>query len=824
MEYSLKNIAEIVSGQLLGADAMIHVVFTDSRNLVGLNQKDSLFAALSGKRQSGEHYINDLYQSGFRFFLCENQINFLEGASYILVEDCLKALQIFASFHRANYMLPVIGITGSNGKTIVKEWLFQLLHMQYQIARSPGSYNSQLGVPLSLLLIDKKPNLALIEAGISQPGEMANLQQMIKPDLVILTHLGPAHDEGFESFSQKIKEKLILANEADCLIYCRDNEVVSSEVAIYVKNHFIKTISWSIYGSASVSVSNITKKVDETEIQFIYKSSTFTFSIPFTDDASIENAITCICALIAVERLDAEMFLNFNQLTPITGRLEQKKAINNSLLINDSYNNDLHALNIALKFMDRQNPLLKKTVILSDMLESGVESEKLYTSINDLFCSHKIARLIGIGKIISQHKHCFSEQLEMIFYQSTQDYISNFNSRSVMNEIILLKGARKFHFENIILLLEKQSHQSVMEINLDSIINNLNVYKNQLAKNTKLMVMVKAFSYGSGSYELAKLLQHQRVDYLAVAYADEGVLLRNAGIVLPIMVMNATQESFKLMLDYDLEPTIYSLEMLKSLVDFHQKDQKDYAIHLEFETGMNRLGISEIDLDKILTILDDNEYIKIKSAFTHFASADDPLDDDFTKSQLDIFKEIHRKLSLHLKMHILSHAANTAGISRFNGFNLDMVRLGLGLHGIDPSGELQSQLLPVAKLKSVITQIKKIYKGSSIGYNRKTIAIKDFNMAIVALGYADGLNRLLSNRVGKLYINGVACEIVGNICMDMCMVDIGDMDIQPGAEVIVFENACQLKELAAQCQTISYEILTGISERITRVYIQNQQQ
>ncbi|MBI3233058.1 MAG: bifunctional UDP-N-acetylmuramoyl-tripeptide:D-alanyl-D-alanine ligase/alanine racemase [Bacteroidetes bacterium] len=820
MNYTLSNIASFVKGELHGQDVTISHVFTDSRQLPAAAPEQCLFVAISSPRQSGVGYISDLYAKGYRNFMVESLPTGMSDANYILVSNSLDALQLWAAHHRSQFRMPLIGITGSNGKTVVKEWLYQLLHKDFNIVRSPGSFNSQLGVPLSLLQIEKNHSLAIIEAGISKVHEMTKLQAMIKPDLMILTHMGTAHNEGFESYEQKVGEKLQLAEHADCLIYCKDDEVVSKLVSEFLASHFIKTYSWSAKYDATVSIYKIDKQADQTNIQFIYKSTTLSYTIPFTDEASIENSVTCICALLAIERLDLDILEAFSRLQPVSGRLEQKKAINNSLLINDSYSNDIHSLQSALNFVDRQNPLLNKTVILSDLLETGEQESTLYEKIHQLLVKHRITKLIGIGESFAKYAQLFTGIEPIYFYPSTDDYINHFSSRTISNEIILLKGARKFQFEKIVSLLEKQRHQTVLEIDLDAVVHNLNIYKERLAKNTKLMVMVKAFSYGSGSFELAKLLQHHRVDYLAVAYEDEGVMLRNAGITLPIMVMNASVKAFKLMLDFEIEPTIYSLEMLRSLVSFIQYTSKKIGVHLEFETGMNRLGISTDELDEVIAILQNHPQIDIKSAFTHMASADDATDDDFTQKQLLSFKEVHTKLCDALKKNILSHAANTAGITRFNGYNLGMARLGIGLHGIDPSAEIQDHLKPVSRLKSIVTQVRRVKKGESIGYNRKTKAEQDFNMAVVAIGYADGLNRMLSNRKCKLYINGVACDIVGNICMDMCMIDLGELNLHEGQEVIIFENVEQLQAMAQTCETIIYEILTGISERITRIYLQ----
>lgn len=822
MNYKLSDIALWVDGVLHGKDQQVSFIFTDSRNTEGLDRESALFVAIVGPKRQGSSYIPDLIQQGFKLFITEVAPVTSADVSYIITSNPLEALQKIAAHHRSQFRFPIIGITGSNGKTMVKEWIWQLLKKDFNIIRSPGSFNSQLGVPLSLLSCEKSHQLGLFEAGISQPGEMEKLEQMIHPDLVILNHIGPAHDEGFVDRRSKILEKLKLASRADYLIYSADDPMVVSLVKTFAESHYIKTLSFSFKQPAGIYIHQVKRETDRSILNFIYKSSSHSISIPFTDDASVENAAACLAALIALERLDPEHMQSFLHLQPVSGRLEQLKGKNDCILINDSYNSDLHSFRAALSFLNHQNPDLRKTVILSDMEELGIPTQALYPKISELLLATGISRLIGIGPEICQVQQLFTSIPESAFYTNTDSFISNFNSKDFHHEIILIKGARRFRFEEITELLRKQNHLTKLEINLTAVTHNLNIYRQLLPRNTKLMVMVKAFSYGSGSFELARLLQYCGVDYLAVAYPDEGIELRKAGITTPIMIMNAEPESARLLQDYQLEPVIYSSKQLLRFIHYFQNLPQTLKAHLEFETGMNRLGISDFLLDDMLSILQKNRSkITIQSAFTHLASSEDVEEDTHTAAQIKLYKAMYAKTCAALNYPILSHVANSAGIARFNGFECNMARLGLGLHGIDPSNTIQDSLEPVSTLKTYISQIKSIHAGASVGYNRSFIATNDMQIGVIGIGYADGLRRALGNGIGGVYIQGVFCPIVGKICMDMCMVDLGTLIVSEGEEVVVFENSKHILAMAEACETNPYEILTGISERISRIYIQN---
>jgi alanine racemase len=817
---SISEIAQLCNGEWIsqGAETPIYEIATDSRKVTEQQASSLLFIAFAGHNHDAHQYIHELYKQGVRNFLVEKKIEALPEANIIWVNSTLQALQRIAAAHRKKFHLPVIGITGSNGKTIVKEWLFTLLKNDFRIVRSPGSYNSQLGTALSLLQIEKEDGLALIEAGISKPNEMELQAAMIQPDLVVLTHFGSAHDEGFENRTQKLQEKLKLAMGADVLVYGKDDAETEAQVNEFVKNNYIKTISWSRSKHATLQVTDVKKNDTTSKLTIIYKSTPLQLTLPFKDDASIENALTCLCVMLALERVDEDHLASFMHLAPVAMRMQMKEGMNGCIIINDSYSSDLHSLQTALAFLEQQNPRLKKTVILSDLLESGLPHQQLYSKVAALLKQKDIYKFIGVGKEIGEVLQHIQFPLQQVF-ATTDALINHIDTSTIADEIILVKGARRFAFDKVSSMLEQQVHQTQLHINLDAVVHNLNVYKSKIPRGCKLMAMVKAFSYGSGSYELAKILQHQRVDYLSVAYADEGVALRRAGIQLPIMVMNPEPQSFRQIIDFGLEPEIYSFDLLNQYIQALQQSSKAApAIHIEFDTGMKRLGFEAVDVDPLLALLLQYPLIRVASVFSHLAASDEAKYDDFTQQQIELFKQITQLFCAAFPYKILRHIANSAGISRFPDAAFDLVRLGLGLQGIDPADTIQDALIPVASLKSVVSQIKYIKQGESIGYSRKAMADKDMRIAIVAIGYADGLNRLLSNRNGKVYIQGKACQIVGNVCMDMCMVDIENEDVKTGDEVIIFNDASSLKAIATACQTIPYEILTSVSGRVKRVY------
>jgi len=842
---------------------IIRDLLIDSRLLI--HPDHCLFVALASERNDGHRYIGELYEKGVRAFLVSEKWMdrpgtsdegrktedpcVWSGAVFITVEDTLEALQALGAWHRGRFAYPVIGITGSNGKTIVKEWLFQLLGSHRRIIRSPKSYNSQVGVPLSVWRMDETHEMALFEAGISRPGEMEKLEKIIRPGIGIFTNIGPAHDEFFENRRQKVQEKLKLFANAKVLVYCADHPLVS-ECLRDPAYAGLRTFTWGRGNDANLMIGDIDRKGGQSEITASCDSNEIRITIPFTDDASIENAIHCLAAIIVLEMPQPlapageweriTRYTNaFASLVPIAMRLELNEAVNHCSLINDSYNSDVNSLSIALDFLNQQNQHLKKTVILSDILQSGREKSELYRDIAAMMETRGISRIIGIGRDMVKYGGVFP--MSKAFFATTDEFLRHFPVSSFRDETILVKGARLFEFEKIIQVLQQKAHETVMEINLDALVHNLNHYRATLPAGTKTMAMVKAFSYGSGSFEIANELQFHRVDYLAVAYADEGVELRKAGIRLPVMVMSPEEQSLDILLKYNLEPEIYNLHILRLLEETIARNQtsilQEVRIHIKLDTGMHRLGFSEEELAPLLERLTANPALRVQSVFSHLAASEDPSEDDFSSHQIARFRTMSDRIREVLDYPVLLHILNSAGITRFPEARFDMVRLGIGLYGVGSSPAEQAMLRNVSTLKSVITQIKRIPAGDTIGYNRKGKAEHDMVLAVVPVGYADGLDRRLSNGRGRMYVNGRPAPIIGNICMDLTMIDITHPpapslpagrggrrpgwvlpDIREGDEVVIFGDRHPVGEMAEAIGTIPYEVLTGISRRVKRIY------
>ncbi|HSZ24291.1 MAG TPA: bifunctional UDP-N-acetylmuramoyl-tripeptide:D-alanyl-D-alanine ligase/alanine racemase [Cytophagaceae bacterium] len=811
------QITAIAEAKLLSfhTDNPIHYLLLDSRKII--SPGNTLFFAIKGIRHNGHQFIPSLYAKGIRYFIVEETTNIdfsvLPEASIWRVSNSITALQKIVIYHRNLFQLPVIGITGSNGKTIVKEWLSQLLNRDYKIVKNPKSYNSQIGVPLSVWEINDHHTLGIFEAGISQPNEMQHLEKIIQPTIGLFTNIGPAHDEGFKNEEEKIKEKLILFKKSSIVFYRKDyptlHEILSE--ANY------KTFSWSTKEKADIQIVHLEKGKNSVEIKFLYLENTFRLLLPFSDEASIENCLHCICLLMYLHLPIPEIQNRINMLHPVAMRLELKEGINGCYIIDDTYNNDLSGLTMAVNFLEQQKQRTKKTIILSDLLESGVEETQLYHFIAKMLKEKGISKMIGIGQTISKNKLSF-EKIPSEFYQNTTEFLSSLALRDFSNEIILVKGARVFSFEKIVHVFQQKIHGTILEINLDALAHNLNFYRSQLKSGTKIMAMVKAFAYGSGSYEVANLLQFHRVDYLAVAYADEGVSLREHGISLPVMVMNPTYQTFDKLIQYQLEPEIYSFKILNELLQYLTENNASATIHLKLDTGMRRLGFEEEDTEDLLNILASTHQLRISSIFTHLAAADEALHNDFTIGQLKKFNTMTDRIEQSLGYKTIRHALNSAGIIRFPEAQMDMVRLGIGLYGIEANGIRQSELQTVGTLKTIISQIKKIKAGESVGYSRKGIVKQDTLVATIAIGYADGFDRGFSNGIGKVLINGKICSIIGNVCMDMCMVDVTEANAVEGDEVILFGENISILELSKLINTIPYEILTNIGERVKRVF------
>lgn len=820
--YNINNIALISNGewlQMVSDIALIEHLVIDTRKIVFAHT--SLFFALHTDKNNGHKYIVNAYEAGIRNFIVSEQVDLkqLPKANIVKVSNTLIALQQIATSHRAQFALPITAITGSNGKTIVKDWLFQLLKHDVSICKSPKSYNSQVGVPLSVWQLNLQHELALLEAGISTKNEMHVLANIIHPNIGIFNNLGAAHSEGFTNDLEKLQEKLQLFKHVKHLVFSCNQSVINQPIADFVAAHHIQAYSWSSNGQKEAYYQFSLFSTDK-HTQIECKAKLVSVSIPFTDEASIWNACTCLAYILMLHELKLFTFnlvavlAKFSELEAIEMRLQLKEANNNCIVVNDSYNNDLDSLKIALHFLQYQGNGLHKTLILSDIYQSGLSNENLCKVIADLVESNGISKFIAIGEIFGQFQHLFPAQ--SLFYKDTPQFIDAFSTNTFNNEIILLKGARQFEFEKINALLEKRVHETVFEINLNALTHNLNVYKQLLGKKVKIMAMVKAFSYGTGSYEIAKTLAFNQVDYLAVAYADEGVVLRKAGINTPIMVMNTEKSSIDLLLKHNLEPTVYNITILNDVIN--AANGQELGIHIELDSGMKRLGFDATQVETLLAILNANTNIQVKSIMSHLAASEAVEHDAFTLEQIAKFEKVSGNIMAHFSYPILRHCLNSAGIVRFKNAQFDMVRLGIGLYGIDPAIAIQNQLQQIGTLKTVISQIRHISPNESIGYGRRGHVLKPSRIAIVALGYADGLDRKLSNGNGYMLVNNKRAPIIGNICMDMTMIDVTEITCEEGNEVIVFGAEPSITDLAEQLQTIPYEILTSISHRVKRVY------
>ncbi len=819
MKYSATSIASIINGRLLqqGAEEAIAHLVTDSRKVYV--PETSLFFALKGARRDGHLFIHELYRRGVRNFVISKLQDpaGLEEANIIRVEDTLEALQKLAAHHRRQFTIPVIGITGSNGKTIVKEWLYQLLHHRYNIVRSPKSYNSQIGVPLSVWEINSHHELAIFEAGISKPGEMERLEQIIQPTIGILTNIGEAHSENFVNREEKLKEKLKLFQHANKVIARGDDAWITRQIIRNDFNYFF----WGRNADCDLQIHSIETATGGTGIRLSHAGDFFTLHTPFTDEGSIENVITC-CAVLLVAGVERTVIEErIPELVPVTMRLELMKGINQCSLINDSYSADLDSLAIALNFLDQQNTSLRRTVILSDFLQTGLQDEKLYAEISALLASHRIARVIGVGRNIMRYLQAPVASSSQ-FYATTDEFLQQFRSSQFREEVILVKGARIFEFEKIVHALEQKVHQTVLEVNLNAIVHNLNQYQQLLSPTTRVMAMVKAFAYGSGGAEIAGILQFHKVDYLGVAYADEGVELRRAGINLPVMIMNPEEYTFDSIIENNLEPDIYSFGLLEKLDDYLvSAGLQEYPVHIELESGMNRLGFEPSSMQRLVMELTKNNSFKVVSVFSHLAGSEDPAEDEFTMQQFRIFTDAAAALQNGLGYRLIRHIANSAAIVRQPSLQMDMVRLGIGMYGIDSSGSGKVELQPVAELKSTIAQLKNVAAGEAVSYNRTGRVQRDSIIATVRIGYADGYSRRLGNGVGKMLVNGRPAPVIGTVCMDMTMIDVTDIEgVKEGDEVIVFGKDLPLQQLADWAGTIPYEMMTGISQRVKRIYFE----
>lgn len=813
--YTMRDIAAILEGELKGEGTnLIRQVSTDSRT--GACVPDVLFFALKGVRNDGHDYVGEMYRCGVRNFVLRRLPGGKElpsDACVILVGDPLTALQDLAAVHRANHRAQVVGITGSNGKTIVKEWLFQLMGREHDLVRSPKSYNSQVGVPLSVLMIEEHHETAFIEAGISEKGEMERLQRIIDPDVGIMTNIGLAHQENFGSLEEKVREKAGLFEGSHTVIYPSDYELIDRVMRELYPDRELFT--WSRSHDAGLRILETEIRKGSTRVVMRYGGRETELAVPFTDKASLENAFTCLAAVFCLGAEPGNMQDRVSSLTPVAMRLELIKGRRSCTLINDSYNSDLHSLSIALDYLNQQNQHAEKRLILSDILQSGKKEAELYAEVAGLIREKGIHLFTGVGKELSRQRDQFPEGSD--FYGSTEALLENKGAMQFDHEAILIKGSRTFRFERIVRQLEEKLHCTVLEVDLEAMVHNLNVYRSLLHRDTAVMVMVKALSYGSGTWEIASELQYHHADYLCVAYPDEGIALRKAGIRLPVMVMNPEITDAGQFMDHDLEPEIYNFRSLRRIADaLGSNPVRPLKVHLKLETGMNRLGFQESMIGPLIDFMKGHPSLRTGSVFSHLAASGDPSSDDFTRSQISRFNEMSRRILDAFDDPIRRHILNTGGIERFPEGQFDMVRLGIGLYGI--SNVLGDKLLPVIRLKSVISQIKTVKQGGTVGYNRTFRAERETRIGIVPVGYADGLRRALGNGHASLEVNGRQAPIAGDVCMDMCMIDLTDIPAEEGDEVVIFGDAGKIRELARTCRTIPYEIMAGISERVKRVY------
>ena len=843
--YTIRKIASVVEGEVIGNQSdeyIIKDILFDSRLLI--DAENTLFFALSSGRNDGHKYIAELYEKGVKAFVVSR--NFIENyvetrliasipcpnAAYIVVNDTFAALQMLAAYHRMQFDIPVVGITGSNGKTVVKEWLYQILSPSMSVCRSPKSYNSQIGVPLSVWQMNSTHDVAVFEAGISRPGEMDKLREIIKPTIGVFTNIGSAHGKNFESVQQKIEEKIKLFDDIDNLIYCKDN----SDISNIVEKHKIKGFAWSkTDANADLFISSIIHNDADgrdainhvtTEIVGCFRGEKITITIPFIDDASVENAINCWCVALLLNVPNDVIAKRMANLESVEMRMELKAGVRNCLIINDSYNNDRNALAIALDFMNAQHHD-NKVLILSDILQSELKEEDLYKYIAQLIENKGVDTFIGIGEAICRNmQQCLSFRAQRgtsYYYPTTTDFLASHPMKMFENQIVLLKGARSFEFERIMKVLQQKSHETVLEINLDNLVKNLNYYRGKLKKDTKMMVMVKAFAYGSGNYEVSNALAFHHVDYLTVAYADEGVELRNRGIKLPIMVMTPETNTFDTIILNNLEPDIYSFRCLSQLEDaINQLDKpldKPVGIHIKVDTGMHRLGFLPDEIDALIERVKSNPKLKIMSVFSHFATSDMPEEDDFVMHQIKQFELMSSKIVASFPYKIIRHILNTAGISRFTEYQYDMVRLGIGVYGVAICDEDRGKLHNVMSLKTTIKQIKEYGPGETIGYGRHGKITKPSRIAVIPIGYADGLRRQLGNGKACFWVNGKPAPIIGNICMDLTMIDVTGIDCLEDDTAVLFDDNHPIEVIADACDTIPYEIMTRISQRVKRIYV-----
>lgn len=824
MNYTIEKVTTLIGARRYGCqDAQIGFVLTDSRSLCF--PEETLFFALKTERNDGYNYIPDLYRRGVRNFVVEQVPEDREGkypgSNFLKVVGTREALQRLAERHRDEFNIPIVGVTGSNGKTVVKEWLYQLLSPQMAVTRSPRSYNSQIGVPLSVWLLEEDTQVGVFEAGISKPGEMAALRDIIQPTIGVITCLGAAHQENFPSMEAKCKEKLTLFHDTKAVVYPLDNETVARCVSQYAYRG--EQIAWSVKNpKAALYVSRIEKAGDVTTVSYVFRGKEGQYSLPFIDEASVMNSITCAAVALHIGVSRENLAIRMRTLEPVAMRLEVKEGQHGCTLINDSYNSDINSLDIALDFMNRRpdHKGRKRTLILSDIYQSGINEDSLYENVSELVCKRGVEKFIGIGPQLMAQRERFGVG-ETAFFRDCREFLGSRAFAGLHDEVILIKGARRFGFDRLTDLLVRKVHETTLEVNLNAVVANLNYYRSFMKPETKLVCMIKADGYGAGAVEIAKTLQDHRVDYLAVAVADEGVTLRKNGITSNIMIMNPEMTAFKTMFDYDLEPEVYSFRLLDALVKEAQKEGiTGYPVHIKLDTGMHRLGFDPCkDIPELIERLKRQDAVIPRSVFSHFVGSDSCAFDDFSAEQFGLFEKGAEELQAAFSHKILRHMDNSAGIEHFPERQMDMCRLGIGLYGVNPVDN--SIINNVSTLKTTILQLRNVPAGNTVGYSRKGKIGKDSVIAAIPIGYADGLNRHLGNRRCYCLVNGKRADYVGNICMDVAMVDVTGIDCKEGDSVEIFGDNLPVTVLSDVLGTIPYEVLTGISNRVKRIYFQD---
>ena len=826
MKYSITEIADVLNideSTLNYPEAVVSQLLTDSRSLT--DASETLFFALRTSNDDGHRYVAGLYDQGVRNFVVDTMAEIPAGltdmANFLLVDNTLDALQSIATYHRRRFFIPVIGITGSRGKTTVKEWLYQLLRDDYHIVRSPRSYNSQIGVPLSLWDIDVTTTLAIIEAGISTTGEMGRLQAMIRPTIGVITNIGTEHDEGFASMAEKAQEKAKILNSCEQIVYCADDPLVTSTIAPLLEVDVAQETAWSTKNRrTALQILDTTRNGKSTTINYSFHGIVNPVVVPFDADRDVENAITCLAVLLLLGIQPDVIAERMAQLTPVGTRINVIEGVNECTVIADGYNSDYASLTPALNFMMRRAGSRGNTVVLSDLKPDAYSGDELYIRVSELLRGKGVQRLLAVGPDFCHYAHYFDSLPSARFFANTDELMAAMTQGDFDHETILVKGSPEYGFDQMVDLLEAKRHQTVMEVNLSALAHNFRFFKSLVRPTTKTIAMVKASGYGTGSYEIAKTLQDRGADYLAVAVQDEGVELRRAGIMMPIIVLNPSVVNYKAMFVHRLEPEVYSLEECRELIREGRKcGVRDFPVHVKIDSGMHRLGFTHEQLPELVQLLQAQDVLHPASVFSHLCVADEPAQDDYTRQQCHYFDQCATLLQEGFKHHIMRHILNTSGIVRFPEYQQDMVRIGIGMYGIRTvEGDAEASLQTVASLHAVIIAIQQWPAGTTIGYGRKGVLERDSRIATVSIGYADGMDRHFGNGNTSVWVGGKLSPTVGNVCMDALMVDITDADCQVGDAVEIFGEHIPIERLAEVRGTIAYEILTSVSPRVKRVY------